>query len=469
MSINLNKLEIHYEKIKELIDAGNIDEAAGLFDSLDPPSAHAVIIRLSSDERYKLFARSTLGSLAEILARLPDDIVYEIVIVKGLDEVLKILSTLPLDEIADVLGKLPPRYRNKIIEVIPRDLADEVSKILKYPPESVGSVMTPQVPVFNWSIRVGEAISTYVSRDKLGLYDTHHYIYVVDNEDKLVGWIDVKSFLTKPKEMALKACAQKPPVVVDVMKDREQAAKLAIDYDLLEVPVIDQRGRFLGAVTLDDVLDVLVTEYSEDLLKFGGFIEAVRGGYITLSPLKLALKRIPMILYLYLMNAITGSIVASFVGTIERVAVLAAFLPMLSDNSGNIGAQSSTLILRSMALGEIRISKVDLLRVLLKELAVSSLMILVLGPVAFAIAFGVVVLASANTSLALKVALIVVIALITSCYVSDVVGSFLPVVLARLGVDPAVASAPLITTVGDIVTSFTYFWIATGLLALVGT
>lgn len=463
----MNNVEMYYTKIRELVEVGKIEEAAKLLDSLDPPYAHAVIIRLNSDERYKLFTKTTLSSLAEVLAKLPDEIVYEIVIVKGLDEVSKIINILPLDEVADVLGKLPPRYRNKIIEIMPRETAEEVSKILKYPPESVGGVMTPQIPVFNWNMKVGDAISTYVTRDRLGLYDRHHYIYVVDDESKLVGWIDVKSFLTKPKDVPLKTYAQKSPVVVDVMKDREQAAKLAVDYDLLEVPVVDHVGRFLGAVTLDDVLDVLVTEYSEDLLKFGGFIEAVRGGYMTLSPLKLALKRAPMILYLYLMNSITGSIVASFTNTIERLAVLAAFLPMLADNSGNIGAQSSTLILRSMALGEIRLSKMDVLRVLLKELVVSSLMILILGPIAFGIAFGVVWFAMMNVSISLKVALIVTVALTTSCYVSDVVGSFLPILLARLGVDPAVASAPLITTIGDIVTSFTYFWIAASLLAVV--
>ncbi|MCS7100008.1 MAG: magnesium transporter [Sulfolobales archaeon] len=467
MGSSVNSVEAYYAKIRELIESGRIEEAGELFDSLDPPYAHAVVIRLNSDERYKLFTKTTLASLAEVLAKLPDEIVYEIVIVKGLDEVSKIITTLPLDEAADVLGKLPPRYRNKVVEVMSRETAEEVSKILKYHPESVGGVMTPQVPVFNWNMKVGDAISTYVSRDRLGLYDRHHYIYVVDDDYKLVGWIDVKSFLTKPKDSALKVYAQKPPVVVEATKDREHAAKLAVDYDLLEVPVVDQAGKFLGAVTLDDVLDVLVTEYSEDLLKFGGFIEAVRGGYMTLSPLKLALKRVPMILYLYLMNSITGSIVASFTSTIERLAILAAFLPMLADNSGNIGAQSSTLILRGMALGEIRLSKTDVFRVLLKELLVSSLMILIMGPVAFAIAFGVVWFATASLGVSLRVALIVVAALITSCYVSDVVGSFLPILLARLGVDPAVASAPLITTVGDIVTAFTYFWIATGLLAVV--
>ncbi len=456
--------EAYYTKIKELIEAGGIEEAARLFDSLDPPSAYAVTLRLSSDERYRLFAKTSLGSLAEVLARLPDEVVYEIVIVKGVDEVLKILLSLPLDEIVDVLEKLPPRYRAKLVELMPRELSDEVSRILRYPPESVGSVMTPQVPVFNWNTKVGDAISVYVSRDKLGLYDRHHYIYVVNDEGKLFGWIDVKTFLTKPKDATLKACVQKPPAVVEVTRDREHAAKLAVDYDLLEVPVVDHGGRFLGAVTLDDILDVLVNEYSEDLLKFGGFIEAVRGSYIALSPLKLTLRRVPMLLYLYAMNAITGSIVASFTSTIERLAVLAAFLPMLADNSGNIGAQASTLILRSMALGEVRLSRIDAFRVLLKELVVSSLMAFILGPMAFAIAFGVVWFTTASVATALRVSLVVVIALIASCYVSDLVGAFLPMLLARLSVDPAVASAPLITTIGDIAAATVYFWVAAGLL-----
>ncbi len=459
-----NLEEVHYAKIRELLEAGRIDEAVEIFDSLEPPSAYAVVVRLSSDERYKLFTRTSLSSLAEVLARLPDEVLYEILVVKGVDEVLRILRSLPLDEVVDVLEKLPPRYRSKLVEVMPKDLSDEVSRILRYPPESVGSVMTPQVPVFNWNTKVGDAISVYASRDKLGLYDRHHYIYVVDDGGKLFGWIDVKTFLTKPKDAALKACAQKPPVVVEVSRDREYAAKLAVDYDLLEVPVVDHNGKFLGAVTLDDILDVLVTEYSEDLLKFGGFIEAVRGSYIASPPLKLATRRAPMLLYLYAMNAITGSIVASFAGTIERIAILAAFLPMLADNSGNIGAQASTLILRSMALGEVRLSRADVLRVLLKEMVVSSLMALILGPMALAIAFGVVWFTTASTAMALRVSLVVVIALVASCYVSDLVGAFLPLLLAKLNVDPAIASAPLITTIGDIAAASVYFWVAAGLL-----
>lgn len=466
LKMDYERLERDYKTIVELIENGDIDEAAKLFDSLEPPSAYSIVIRLSSDERYKLFTKSNLVSLVEVLAKLPDDIVYEIVVVKGLDEVSKIVSELPLDEVADVLAKLPPRYRNKVLEVMPRELADEVAKILKYPPESVGGVMTPQVPLFNWNLKVGDAMNTYISKDKLGLYDKHHYVYVVDDEGKLVGWIDVKSFLAKPRDTHLKAFAQKPPVVAEVMMDREYAAKLAVDYDLMEVPVVDRHGRFLGAVTLDDILDIIVTEYSEDLLKYGGFIEVVKGSYITASPLKIALKRVPMLLYLYLMNAVTGSIVASFVGVIERVAILAAFLPMLADNSGNIGSQASTLILRSMAVGEVRLLRSDILKVLAKELLVSSVMLFMLGPVAFAIAFTVVSLATASLNLALRVALVIVVALTASCYSADIVGSFLPIVLAKLRIDPAVASAPLITTLGDMVTTFTYFWIATGLLAI---
>lgn len=462
----LRELEPLYEKIYELIDEGEVEKAAEAFDSLDPPSAYAVVIRLGDDERYKLFTKSSLASLLDVLDKLPDDILYEIVIVKGVEALSKILGSVPIDRAAEVLRRLPPRYRSKIVEAMPKERSDEVAKLLKYPPESVGSVITPQVPVFNWNVKVGDAIASYVSKDKLGLYDRHHYVYVVDDEGRLVGWVDVKSFLTKPRDVPLKACAQKPPIVVDVLKDREHAVRAALKYDLSEVPVVNEGGKFVGIVALDDVLDVLVTEHSEDLLKYGGFIETVKGSYIAVPPLKLTLKRLPMLLYLYLMNAVTGTIVASFIGVIERVAILAAFLPMLADNSGNVGAQSSTLILRCLALGELGLSRMDVLRVLVKEMLVSTLMIAFLGPVAFAIAFVVVVLATASVSSAMGVASIVLVALVISCYVADIVGAFLPIGLAKLGVDPAVASAPLITTIGDAATVATYFLVATSLLAM---
>jgi magnesium transporter len=458
-------IEQYVVNVKEMLEADKEVDAGKLLSSLDPPTAYNVIVRLSSEERYRVLAYLTLENLADVLDRFPEDILYEIVVIKGIDEFSKIIDSIPLDKAADILIKLPPRYRSEILAVLSREKEHEIMKLLRYSPESVGGIMTPQIPIFNDSMTVGEAIEIYLTRSRLGFYDRHYYIYAVNSNGKLMGYIDVRSFLTKTRSMKIGECVTKTKIAITVDRDREEAAKLFLEYDLLELPVIDRDGKLLGVVTVDDILDVLVSEYSEDLLKYGGIIEAIKGSYIVSNPLKLALRRIPMIIYLYLMNSITGSIIATFTNVIERYAILAAFLPILSDNSGNIGAQSSSLIIRSLALGELRISRQDILRILLKEFSTTSIMLIILLPIAFAIAFGVS-LPLIGLQGGIRIGLVVAVALIVSCYVSDVAGALLPIILARMRLDPAVASAPVVTTIGDIATASTYFFIALLLLGL---
>lgn len=450
--------------ITESIRRGRIEDAVKIFESLDTPRAFDVIIRLSSEDRKKLIATSSLDNLVEALAKLPDEIVFEIVSVKGIDDMMRLLARLPVDQIADVLFKFPTKTRFEMLKILPRELASEVAKVMKFPPESVGGIMTTQVPIFEGNLTVGEAIDIYTHKSKLGLYDKHNYIYVVDKDRKLIGYIDVKTLLLKPRDVRLADTAERVRVHVDPFSDREEAAKLAIAYDLVEVPVVDIENRFLGIVSLDDLLDVLVSEHTEDLLKYGGIIEAIRGSYITTSPLKLALRRAPMLIYLYLINLVTGGIVATFEEVIKRVAILAAFMPILADNSGNVGSQASALILRGLVTGEIKLSKKDIAKVLFKELLTTTFMLFLLSPLAFLVGFTISYLSLRVVNYALRVATAVTIALAVSCYVADIVGALLPISLAKLRIDPATASAPAVTSIGDIATVITYFVIASLLL-----
>ncbi|MCS7097990.1 MAG: magnesium transporter [Candidatus Methanomethyliaceae archaeon] len=462
----LSKIEKYLEEINRLIKEENYSGAAFVIESLDPPIIYHILIRLDDEVRLRLFAFINLHAISSLLNKLPENILYEIMFVKGVDEINKVLQNLRYDEIADVLDKIPPKFKSKIIELFPVNIKNEVLKLLKYPPESVGGVMTPQVPVFNHNMRVEDAINTYITKDKLGLYDKHQYIYVVDEDNKFLGWIDVKSFLTKPRDLLLNKIIQRCPMAIRADRDREDAARMAVLYDLSEVPVVDKDNKFLGAVTLDDILDVVVHEFSEDLLKHGGLLEVIRGSYIVLNPLKLALKRAPMIIYLYFMNAITGGIVASFENIIARVAIIAAFLPMLADNSGNIGSQASSIIIRSMILGEIKCNRIDFMKVVIKEFMITTMMLLFLLPTASIIGFTITFLTIGDFSMAIKVTFVVGVALAVSSYVSDIVGSSLPFLLIKIKLDPAVVSAPLITTIADILTVLSYFLVATFLLGI---
>ncbi len=460
MSIIDRDVESIVNTITDYIDRNRLEEAVKLFDSLDPPKAMDIVIRLNSDERRKLFASSSLNNLVDVLARLPDEFVYEIASVKGVDDMAKIIIRLPIDETADVLLKLPSKMRIEILRLLPSELLSDVLKVMKFPPESVGGIMTTQIPIFDKSTSVGETIDLYIQKNRLGLYDRHSYIYVIDGERKLIGRIDIKTLLTKPREARLDTIVEKIDMYVDPFSDREEAAKIAIAYDLIEIPVVDMDGRLLGIVTLDDILDVVVSEHTEDLLKYGGLIETIKGSYIAISPIKLAIKRAPMLIYLYLMNIITGGITAVYEDVIQRIALLAAFLPMLADNSGNIGSQATALILRGLITGEIKLSRSDLAKILLKEFITVGIMLMFLAPLSFIIGFSISYITKWSLEYAIAVASIVTIALIASCYVSDIIGSLLPILLVKMKVDPAVASAPVVTSIGDIITVLVYFTIA---------
>ncbi len=460
----LMALETLAERIEEYVEEGELDKAVDLFLRQTPPNKLEILLRLSHDTRFKILSHTPLDMLKPILAKLPEEIAFEVVVVKGTYNLVDLLIEMPSDEVADFLQKIPPRYRMRILSLMISPKKEEVESLLRYPPESVGSVMTPQIPIFYKDDIVAQAIEEYMIKDSLGLYDKHRYIYVVGKGRKFIGWLDVKTFLTRPRNKRMEEVVQKPPAVIEVTRDREEAAKLAIRYDLLEIPVVDKEYRLLGAITIDDILDVVISEYSEDLLKFGGLMDTIRESYVIAKPTRLALKRIPAIIYLYLMSSITGSIVAGFSGIIQKVAILAAFLPMLSDNSGNIGSQASSVIIRSLVLGEITLTRRDVLAIIVKEFMVTTFMLLFLLPVGASIAFAITFFTTHNIYYALRIFSVIAIALSASCYVADTVGSLLPLLLAKLRLDPAVTSAPLITTVSDIVTATTYFLVATTLL-----
>jgi magnesium transporter len=449
------------ERVAELLDQDKVGEALSLLDTLPQHEIVSVILRLKDEHRIKILSAMSPDRIGDELAKLPAEIISEIVAVKGLDDIARVLVKLPVDEVADFISKAPSRSRVEILRLLPRDYAQLVASLMKFPAESVGGVMTTMVPVFQGDMTVGEVLDAYIQKSKQGVYESHYFIYIVDEKGILQGYTDVKTLLIKPREVKVSKCTQPVKVTIHPFADREVAAKLAIQYDLLEVPVVDLDGRFMGIVTLDDLLDVISSEYTEDLLKYAGIAEAIRGSYVVESPLKLALKRAPVLMYLYLMNAITGSIVATFENIIQRLAILAAFMPMLADNSGNIGAQSSAIIIRGLVTGEIKLSKRDIAMILVKEFLTSTLMLTILAPVSFAIGFTITFFALQDIVISIRVALTVSLALITSCYVADIVGSAFPILLVKLHVDPAMASAPVITTIADITTVTVYFTIAT--------
>ncbi|RLG80609.1 MAG: magnesium transporter [Thermoprotei archaeon] len=442
------------EKIEELLERHEFEEVKKIISALKPQDLVGIIERLSTGNRRKLLSLIPSSYYMEILSRLPDEILYEVVMIKGVSKIARIISEMPPDEIADILGRLPVKTRRQVLALLPPWKISEVIELLKYPPESAGGIMTTRIPVFHKDEPIGKVLEKYMIKYQLGLYDKLNYAYVVDDDGRLLGWVDIKSLMIMPRDKKIGEVLQKPPAVINALADREEAARLVIKYDLIEIPVVDDKGKLLGVITVDDIIDVIVAESTEDILKFGGLIKAVKGSYLTAKVTELVKRRATWLLILYMLESITITVISRFEALLASVVALSFFIPLLTDTGGNTGSQSATLVIRSLATGEAWIG--DFIRIILKELAASSLLALIIAPIGLGIAF----IISWNIMVAITVSL----ALAAIIIVASLMGVILPFIALALKADPAVVSAPLITTIADVTGITLYFTIASHLL-----
>jgi len=442
------------DEIREELESGV--KKIKILEVLRPQDFIDILERLDSEDRRKLAVMIPDSVYVEIIAKLPQQVLSDVIKVLGIRRLARIAIELPVDELADLLSILPPSLRISLLRELPAWKIAEVRPLLKYPPETAGGIMTSRIPVFYEEKLVGEAVEEFVTRSEFEGYDTSRYIYVVDSRGMLKGVIDIKRFLTSPRGRRLKNIMTRNYIAVKADMDQEEVAKLVVKYDLDEVPVIDNEGILLGAITADDIMDVLVNEATEDLVKFGGTVK-IREPYLAARIRELVRKRIVWLVALYLGDLISVTIISKYETLLSTIIALSFFIPVLTDTGGNAGSQAATLVIRSLAMGEARLSISDALRIIAKETATSLIMGVLLSPIAFTIGY----VMSSNVMVALTLGL----AIILVVYVGSIMGAMLPIVTAKLGLDPAVISAPLITTVADATGLTMYFTIASLLMS----
>ncbi|RLG76673.1 MAG: magnesium transporter [Thermoprotei archaeon] len=418
---------------------------------LTPNDFLEVLIRLPQEKRSSLYILVPPDYLGQLLVHAPQEIIDEAARVAVPKRLAEAIAFLPPDDAADVLQSLPPQVRRTVFEYLPKEFREAVKPLLQYPPESAGGIMTTSVVVLRKDITVREAVEV-LKKSRAEIRDV---IYVVDEHNRLLGYIPVPDLFKEDRNASLESVVRRDFIAVDPMVDREEVAKIMIRHDLSRVPVVDSDGRFLGVVSLDDVVDALVAEYSEDILLLGGIAKLPRFRYLTARLSTLFYRRFMWLIVIYLIESVTASVIKSYEGLIARTAVLAAFIPLLLDTGGNIGSQSATLITRALALGEV--TRRDILAVVAKEFSVALLLGGALSSVAF-------VLALLVTSLDLEVALTVALSLVIVVLVADLMGALLPLAATSFGIDPAVMSNPLITTVVDVIGVMFYFTVASLML-----
>jgi magnesium transporter len=415
------------------------DDAANALDRLSPLELASVFTLLGDEGLALALENLDASDAARLLLKL------------SRAQAADVLEEMDPDDAADVVEALHPAEAEAILTEMEATEAADVRELLAYPPNSAGSLMTQEVVTLNPDLTAEQALVAI--RRAAQQAETIYYVYVTDNQDRLLGVVALRDLVLAAPNTPISALTNRQLVRVRANEDQEVAARMLADRGFLALPVVDDQDRLVGIITVDDVAEVLEEEATEDITRLGGS-DPLDDSYLRTSVLTHVRKRIVWLLLLFVGGALTSSVLASFDETLSAVAALTWFIPLLIGTGGNVGSQTVGLLVRGMAVGEVRFG--DLGRVLRKELGVALLMGGVMGAAGLARAL----LLGTDVAIGLTVAL----AAVGIVLWSSVVSATLPLLIRRAGADPAVVSAPLITTLVDATGLFLYLSIARVLL-----
>jgi magnesium transporter len=450
MPIDSNKILV--DSVKRLLRRGAISHLAKIVNKTHGADLSVLFRSLSLDQQRRLFDMITDVEQKGILfSELEADTFQDLIEDMPIEAIVEILESMPADDVADIIGRLPEDRSQDILDKMKKAESEEVEDLLRYDDDTAGGIMVPDFIALKEDVTAREAIESL--QKEHSDVEMAFYLYVVDEYGKLVGVSSLRQLVVVPPEKPLKEFMSTDVFSVRTDMDQEEVARIVARYDILAVPVVDDSNRLVGVVTVDDVIDILRKEATEDILKMAGageeFVE-------TKSILKSTRIRLPWLFASCIGGLFAFFIIGKFESSILKYAYLAAFIPVIMGMGGNIGTQSSTIVVRGLATGRLNVR--DIWSVVLKELSIGVILGLVYG----ALIGSVAQLRYSMEALAISVAL----AVISSMSVAALVGSLVPMGFARINIDPAVATGPFVTTAIDIISVFFYFMIATTLLGI---
>ena len=429
-----------FKAVRSILDVMNEVDIASLLSELDDKEL-ALAFRLIPKDKA-----------AEVFANMETSMQTYLVDMFSEKELKELLDDLYMDDTVDLLEELPANLVKRILATVSASDRSMINQLLNYPEDSAGSIMTTEYVDLREEMTVGQAMAHI---KKTGIHKETIYTCYITERRKLVGIVSAKDLMTTDDNVPIKDLMETEIISVYTHADQEQVAQLFTKYDLLALPVIDQDGRMVGIVTFDDAMDVMVDEATEDITKMAA-INPSEKTYFETSVLQHAKNRIPWLLILMFTSIITGTIITRYENAFAAIPLLVSFIPMLMDTGGNCGSQSATLIIRGIALDEIRFT--DLFKVMFKEFRIS----LIVGAF-LAVANGVrIFIQYHNPGLAVVIAC----SLMGTVIMAKLVGCILPLLAKKVNLDPAIMASPLITTLVDTFSILIYFNIATVLFRL---
>jgi magnesium transporter len=436
-SIVAGNHEATAELIEELVRTG---ELSAILETLSSNTLRQLALLLQDSEQSELLENMDPTDAAEIVSSLT------------VDQAARVLETVDADNAVDIVLEIPPAFAEQVLVAMDADSAEDIRDLLIYPPDTAGGRMTPAFVSVDPHLRADQTVVALrkVSQEA----ETINYVYVTDEDDHLLGVLSLRNLVLSPPDRKVEDLMVRDAVSVPVDADQEVAARTLNEHNLLAIPVVDEDGRLLGIITADDVADILEEEATEDIERLGGS-EPLDEPYLGASVFLLWRKRIVWLLLLFFGAAYTTTVLQFFESELNAAVALAFFIPLLIGTGGNVGSQVVTTIVRAMAVENIRLG--DIGRVVIKEARVG----LMLGSVMSLVMFGRALMLRTGYDIAFIVAAGV---FLIVCWAA-IVGSTLPLLLRRIGVDPAVVSAPFISTLVDGTGLVIYFMIARAVLS----
>lgn len=429
----LNKRE--FKTIKNILEVMNAVDIALLLSELEDKEM-AVAFRLIPKDK----AADVFSNMSNTLQSYFVEIFTE-------KELRELLEDLYMDDTVDLLEELPANLVTRILDVVDSDKRNLINQLLKFPEDSAGSIMATEYVSLKKSMTIGETMRHV---KEVGIHKETIYTCYVLEDRKLIGIVSAKDLMTLDDNTLIQDIMETEIISVNTHADQEETARLFSKYDLLALPVLDFDGRMVGIITVDDAMDVMVDEATEDITIMAAMNPSEKT-YFETSVFTHAKNRFLWLLVLMLSAAITGAIITKYENAFSAIPLLVSFIPMLMDTGGNCGSQSSTLIIRGLALDEIRFK--DIFKVIFKEFRIALLVSLGL-----ALANGLRILITYKD---LKLAIVIGLSLIATVILSKLIGCTLPLFAKKIHLDPAIMAAPLITTLVDTCSIIIYFTIAT--------
>jgi len=443
------KEELILELIKA-IDNGDLERFREEFFEFHPIDQIEIFLTLDIEQRKTLYSFISPREFAEIFQEMDLKLQKDVILELEDNYLIEMFNEMANDDLADLLEELPPDTIQKIIKDMDIEEAHEVKSLLTYAPETAGALMTTEFLAYKSTDTVASVLEKI--REEAPDAETIYYLYIVNELDLLVGVLSIRDLITAPLDKKIEDVMAIRVISVNVDTDQEEVANIIKKYNFLAIPVTDSLGTLLGIITVDDVIDVLEEETTEDFAE----ISAARGAVdLEISPLVAARKRLPWLIILLFIGMVSATIIGRFEKTLETVAILTIFIPLIAGMGGNTGTQSLAVVVRGLALGEFDKEKVIYL--LKREAITGVIMGIVCGVI-------VSVLAQFITGGNLVLGLIVGISLFLTIITASLSGTIIPFLIHLLKIDPAIASGPFITTINDIIGILIYFSIATKLL-----